>query len=385
MKISPLQLALKSDALVKLHLSDLYDVVVDIPVKNLIKISDIEDTFTDSALYSNLHHCGLAALFKYVSDRHMPVHWWKNVKLVTYHNTREGAIQFSTDRELTEILEEAVTECLMDDNNGVILEVYCKFFKKNHSSCNEEVRKIRASATVAAEKVVIKLKIWVTRAQQLFEAKSTGSRKTLEYIFRPGSDESKQVEWPDRFAQFFRTENESSGKEFWKQTEVGIHSAETPMDILVAGAMISSELFSVGAEKVFNFISSTITKHHEKVNPSIPIPSPTPSLDSCSIIHSSSSRSIDTEEEEFEKGVEIIFDPKDDTAPSEWKIFFEDDASESGDLGTSEDGVMVELSDDVLSCSSSEKHSCGLEELSFTAVSNTSDDNESWDLLGGQE
>jgi len=388
MLISTLHLASKSDALVKLHVNDDCNMVVDIPVKNLIKINSGEESFTSTASYSNLHHCGLSA---FVPNHASSSHSLKKYELVTYYQNDERNIKFSTDCELTEILEEAITNRLMDDNDGVILHIFCKYLY--HSHLNDEAKKIRAAATAAADNAMRKMKFWVNNANRslnkhVFPSSKIHKDYGPEYdVMADVSDDKtapKALEWANRLAYFFiepeKIVRSHNGPQKMKKRMAQIDSVENTIDILLQGVMKTSVFVSSGAMAASEFISSVIAEHSEStqehVKTPITITSPDPSLDENSI---DSSKSMSTQGEE--KGVEIIFDKKSTAGPSEWAIFFDLHSSESISMGSSEDGQLISLPDGVLSCSSNDNHSSESDESnvsSLLAISEVDSDDLSW-------
>lgn len=388
MSISALHLVSKSDALVKLHVNDDCDMVVDIPVKNLIKISSGEESFTSTASYSNLHHCGISA---FVPTQKKTIYSLKNYELVTYYHNEERNVKFSTDCELTQILEGAIADRLMDDNDGVILHVFCKY--QYHSPLNEEAKKIRAVATAAADNAMRQMKIWVTNANRSLEKHVfSGTKDHNDYgpewdimdEVNEEEDGPKALEWANRLAQFFidpedivRSDN---GPLKMKKHMARIDSVENTINILLQGIMKTSELVLSGADTATEFIASVIAHHNEsaceQVKTTFVVTSPTPSFEDQSV---ESLKSILTLEEE--KGVEIVFDRKSTAGPPDWAIFFDLHSSESISAASSEDGQLIDLPEEVLSCSSNENQSIQSYESNVSSVlkiSEVDSDDVSW-------
>jgi len=411
MRVSTLHLASKSDALVKLHVNDDYGVVEEIPVKNLFKISSGEESFTSTASYSNLHHCSLIAMFKHAPNKNIPGCSLKNRKLVTYCKNEKGIVKFSTDSELTNILEEAITERLMDDNDEVILHIFCKYQYLSPFNFDEATQirtHIRSAATTAGDNAMRQMKIWVTNAHQSLERrrssiskvhKNYGPEHDVMNDVNKEKDKSKPLEWASRLAQFFLVSEENSISEDEplkkKKKRVALtNSVENTMGILLQGVIKTSELVSTRTMTAAEFVSSTITSHNtstcEQENTTIAITSPTTSCDNRSV---ESSKSLSTQEEEDDEEVVIIFNPESTAVPSECKIIFDLHVTDSKSRRSSEDGQLVDLCDGGLSCSSNEIHSTdqsnvssvlALSEVISVVISEVNSDDASWTLDGSQ-
>ena len=146
--------------------------MVDIPIQNLIKI----DRESSTAVYSKLHHYGVIEMPKFVSDKHIPAYALENRELVTYCKDEDGVIKFSSDSELTDILEKAIEERLMDDNDDVILHIFCKY--RYRSPLNfDDATNIRVAATEVVDTALQYMKSWVTCANQSLDKKKYSINK----------------------------------------------------------------------------------------------------------------------------------------------------------------------------------------------------------------
>jgi len=120
-RISAVQLAVKSNLFVKLHVNNS---VQSIPVKNLIEVSENEECFVEKASFSTLRHCALSTLFKF-SNSHVPAYAKSfETRIVYQHGKNELLIK--CDDDLLKALDFAATESLMDDNDGFILDLWCR-------------------------------------------------------------------------------------------------------------------------------------------------------------------------------------------------------------------------------------------------------------------
>jgi hypothetical protein len=462
--VSALQLAAQSQLLIKLHLNSNHGPasVVKIPVKNLIRIGPEEESTEESlssiASYYNLQHCALKTLFKYAPNQSIPAYAWRNFRLESSLIEEGNRKRFSTDHEFTDILSKASSDSLMDDNEGVILDVHCKFVNdfKGPSPCDsDDIRRLRESATVAADNAVNTMKSWVAKTNEFLNQNHDNlvrKKREAEYVVLPTDDEEQleknnysmkrnasrhsekgKNQWASRLVKFlFAPElyrEEPKPKKYSDLPYADIRNnenyiaAEIIVDTLIETAeMFTSFIFDSkrefsrqesNSQRMWSGPKSNIGVAR-KPEPAIKqITSPTPSLDGSVLSTGSNSISkstlfiptTTTEEDEDDiimedgedQGVEIIFDPQDQHAPAEWRIFFGDeDATTAAAVVCGEDVSLVESpSDDVFSYDSEsdeEEEAPSIAEsddLSFAEVSSAGDnkrfgdnsDDDSWAFL----
>lgn len=143
--ISAVQLAVKSNSFVQLHVNNTIQVI---PVKNLIKVSESEECFVEGASYSTLRHCAVSSLFKFSST---PVpKYAKNfdTRIVYQHHKDERLVK--NDDDLFEALNFAVTENLMDENDGMILNFWCRSI----NMCPKNISKSPLQIAIKAEMLI---------------------------------------------------------------------------------------------------------------------------------------------------------------------------------------------------------------------------------------
>ena len=306
--------------------------------------------------YESLRQCGLVALFKYLSpDAIIPVYAKKNFEALLTCKVDGEEITMSDNKQVTDVLENACADHLMDDNDGTILEIHCSFANKK---C-DRVKKIRSSASATAEIVMKTLKNWVEKASIQMN-KTVDFKSDKEYVVV--DDEKKQKlnspsDWANRFVHFlFHPE------EMQKNTEKYSPGAAIDLkDTLDTFALDVVEGFT----RVFDLVDEIITRHE--------------------VAHASrcvkkwNAAKLKNEEElphldlNLGKGVEIVFDVDGKNAPEEWKILF-------GNESISLDAVLLEapIADDVISISSDD------DTLGIGNCDVSGSDDDSWTMLADE-
>lgn len=99
-------------------------IVQVLPVKNLIEVSENEECFIERASFSTLRHCALSTLFKF-SNSHVPAYATNFETRIVYKRGKNEML-IKCDDDLLSALDFAATESLMDDNDGVILDFWCR-------------------------------------------------------------------------------------------------------------------------------------------------------------------------------------------------------------------------------------------------------------------
>lgn len=206
--VSPLAMAAKSGMVIKLQVKDGSNTGFDVPLKNILKVSN-DGILTNEVAYEALRRLAFSALFKYAPSGKVPAYAYKNFDThFTFQNTQgeEEAIA-NNDKQATTILEKACAERLLDDNDDVILQVKCTFVNTYKS---EEVKKIRAGATRAADHAVATMKLWITKASNLFHRLSNGDESDIamrDFVVvdddRKGSTSASTPPGPARWATRF--------------------------------------------------------------------------------------------------------------------------------------------------------------------------------------
>ena len=304
-------------------------------------------------------------------------------------------VVMKNDKELSDILEAACTDSLMDDNEGVILDIHCNFC--NDFMC-EEVKKIRQSATDAAENVMKTMKAWIEKSSKML--KNYKSYKNEEEFVVVGKDgkECEQVDkepnpadWAMRFVHMLLMPETQSGQEVKKalrnqEAEVIFDRIEDAFDhltfALVGGFAILSNIFD-----------KTVARHEDAVREFAVEQSADKDLSYYPDLNiSSKSNSIaELADEEAQKEISFdceeknSFNCEDKNAPEEWKIFFEPSTTEEEEEKGKEDAVLLESPmDDVISLSSEDvsiAKSYKGGNLNEAEIDDDDDDDSSWTIL----
>ena len=302
-------------------------------------------------------------------------------------------VVMKNDKELSDILEAACTDSLMDDNEGIILDIHCNFF--NDFMC-EEVKKIRQSATDAAENVMKTMKAWIEKSSKMLKnSKSYKNEVEFVVVGKDGKEcdqvdkNANPVDWAMRFVHMLLMPETQSGQEVKKalrnqKAEVIFDRIEDAFDhltfALVGGFAILSDIFD-----------ETVARHEDAVREFVVEQSADKDLSYSPVLNiSSKSNSIaevagEDAEEKISLNCEekISFDCKHKNAPEEWKIFFESSPTEEEE--EEEDAVLIESPmDDVISLSSEDasiaKSDKGVS-LNEAEIDDDDDDDSSWTML----
>jgi len=148
-RISAVQLAVKSNLFVKLHVNNNVQVI---PVKNLIEVGENEECFVERAKFSTLRHCALSTLFKF-SNSHVPA-YAKDFETRIVFQRGKNEMLIKDDDDLLKALDFAATESLMDDNDGVILNFWCRSI----NMCPKNIRQSPLQVAMKSE-MLIKLHV----------------------------------------------------------------------------------------------------------------------------------------------------------------------------------------------------------------------------------
>lgn len=386
-----MKVALQSDAVVGLHIRNdsLHGCVsIEVPVRYLVRTRNVGAALTNAALISNVRHSATTALLESRPGQPAPADSFKYFELSSYQS-KDGTYLSTSDNTLSQILEAAVTINIHDGDEGVVLHIFCGFVRKYHSSYSRgATRNIRASAAAASgrerERLAINLKSWAVNKHQSIAFNPASARK---YMLLPEGERLHPMQriqqWRDQAVNLIVPEDQDEKEFIREKTDAVIKCAETTLDFLVEGAVRSSE----------TVVQLVTTYNFQPFPDSYAVPQ--------------TEFGLDEEMREKEEGVEIILDSDDNTTPSEWKIIFEVDDSEFDSVSSmakQDDGVIIDLLDDVQSLSSDEsiaqrKNSEGdlsydmmkrlasdgdisydSEQLSFADIS-IDDDDTSWALL----
>ncbi len=416
-------------------------------MKNLLQVNSNKESLSNKASYANLRHCALSQLFKYEADGKIPNYAWRNfstqftyyqaVSSSAHNKTTVKELYIRNGEELTQVLEAASTNQLLDDNDNVIMDIRCDFI--NHFQFNDG-ENLRREATAAADNVVKTLQEWIKKAS-IFVSNRANQLAAHDYVVVPddnirGSKSNNKhhddahkchnkddhdytpMEWAARFIQILLSPEEEKGRsknDLSSWTTVPKHNSsnsnhhtamtsdihlmmdqyedtiESIADTVVTGFNRASKFF-IAVAKDFDEMAQKNKNKKNQNNEDVLSLSSSPSLSESSSSYSSTE---DNEEDvvKGEEGVEIIFGKKDGNS-EEWKIFFGDDegsndGNEKGDNQAEDDGAVLInhiCNSDVVSMSSSASSGKDDDDMSsFADVSNSGSDNESWAMFSDDE
>jgi len=341
--MSRLKSAIQSDALVGLHIRNdsIYgggNISIEVPVSCLVRTRTAGAPLTNAVLISNVRHSATTALLESRPDQSPSAHSFAYFELSSYQS-KDGSYLSVYDNTLSQVLEAAVTINIHDSDEGVVLHIFCAFVSTYHSSYSRGApRDIRASAAAAGgrerKRLGTNLKCWAANKHQSIASNSTSTRKYAPVHDGDRPHLIEQLQQLRNRAVSLIVPEDRDEKEFIREkADAVMKCAETTIDYLVEGAIKSSETFCQLA-----------TPYHHQ-----------PSADSCLVPRTDLCEEIRDEEE----GVEIVFEPNDNTTPSEWKIIFELDDLESDSVDVDSmvkqgDDLVIDLLDEVQSFSSDE-------------------------------
>jgi len=281
------------------------------------------------------------------------------------------------DNELSEVLEAVCTDYLMEDNEGIVLDIYCEFVD---NFMNMEVKKIRKNATAAADKVFRKMKVWIEKTSKIFDI---DNEKTLtdaeDFVVVQNDKECKDadkektpINWALKFVHIL-LEDETDVTAQKAKKALRHQKADLIFD-RVEGAFDHLTFALVeGYSKVNDFIDEVIARHEDAAREFM-VRSTEKKMD----IPRNNSITGSRSGEDSEK--KIIFDLEDKNAPEEWKIFF--DASHEED---EEGAVIVEFPEDgVISLSSQDSDGSKSSEYDCCNEAANFDDDDSWAMLDNE-
>jgi hypothetical protein len=359
---------------------------VGIPLKQLLPNKQ------NGSSYDTLRYFALAALFKYEGGN-VPAYALKNFGTQFTCKYDGKHVVMKNNKELSDILEAACTDSLMDDNEGIVLDIHCNFF--NDFMC-EEVKKIRQSATYAAENVIKTMKAWIEKTSKMLNnSKSFENEEEFVVVGKDGKEceqvdkDANPVDWAMRFVHILLMPETQSGQKVKKalmnqkalrnqKAEVIFDRIEDAFDhltfALVGGFAILSDIFD-----------ETVSRHEDAVREFTVERSSDKDLSHSPVSNNSISELADEEAEKdasFNCEEKISFNCEDKNAPEEWKIFFESSPTEDEE---EEDAVFIESpTDDVISLSSEDASIANSDKgvsLHEAEIDDDDDDDSSWTML----
>jgi len=339
---------LQSDAVVGLHIlnNSIYggrNISIEVPVSYLVRARTAEEVLTNAILISNVRHSAMTALLESKPGQPPPGHSFAYFELSSYQS-KDGTNLSTYDNTLSQILEAAVTININDGDVGVVLHIFCAFTSNYHSSYStSSTRNTRISAAAAGDRekkrLGINLRSWAANKRQYiaFNPVSARSNTTTR-----GGNKIHLIQhlkqWRTQVVSLIVPEDRDEKEFIREKADAVIKYTETTLDFLVEGAIKSSE----------TFCHLTAPYNHQPFSEYQVV----------------SRTDLSKETRDEEEGVEIIFEPNDNTTPSEWKIIFELEDSESdsieADSMVKQSGdVIIDLLDNVQLSSSNESDTAG--------------------------
>ena len=281
------------------------------------------------------------------------------------------------DKELSEVLEAASTDYLMDDNDGIVLDIYCKFF---NDFINKKVKKIRQNATAAADSVSQTLKVWIQNTSKIIKFNNENTlRDEKDFVVIQNEKECKKedketnpIDWALRFVHIL-LDRESGASEQKEKKALSNQKADVIFDH-VEGAF-DHFIFALAKAftKVTDIVDEVIIRHEDVAFEFMASRSTDKKMD----VSRNNSITGSANDDNLEK--KITFDFEDKNAPEEWKIFFH--ASHEMD-DEEEDAVIVEFpAYGVISLSSQDTDSAKSEKDDYCNEAENDDEDDSWAML----
>ena len=288
------------------------------------------------------------------------------------------------NKELSDILEAACTDSLMDDNEGIILDIHCNFF--NDFMC-EEVKKIRQSATDAAEHVFKTMKAWIEKTSKMLNnSKSVKNEMEFVVVGKDGKEceqldkDANPADWALRFVNILLMPETQRGEKVKKalrnQKVEGIFDRiEDAFDHLTF-ALVG------GFAMISDIVEETVARHENAVREFTVERIADKDLAHPPVLNISSRNNSIAEFADEEADTNISFNCEDKNAPEEWKIFFESSPTEQEEE-EEEDAVVIDSPiDDVISLSSEDTSSATSDKGGLNgAAIDDDDDDSSWTML----
>jgi len=357
--MSRLKSTMQSNAVVGLHIRNdsIYgggNISIEVPVNYLVRTRTAGAPLTNAVLISNVRHSATTALLESRPAQANPSNSFAYFELSSYQS-KDGSYLSVYENTLSQVLEAAVTINIHDSDEGVVLHIFCAFVSTYHSSYSRgAARNIRASAAAAggrerkrlAQRTGTNLKCWAANKRQSIACNSASRAKyaPVHDGYRPHLMQQLQ-QLRNRAVSLIVPEDRDEKEFIREKADAVMKCAETTLDFIVEGAIRSSETFCQLATPY----------PHQPFSDAYLIPR----------------TDLSEEIRDKEEGVEIVFEPNDNTTPSEWKIIFELDDLESDSVVDFDsmvkqgDGLVIDLLDEVQSFSSDDS------DVANTLVSDT--------------
>lgn len=271
--------------------------------------------------YSKLRSIALVSLFRFQGGE-VPLYAEKNFETKFTCTIDQSIVHISNNLDLSQILTKVAEENLMDDNDGVIIDIFCTF--TNHWKIVDDFKMkiIRKQASATANNVIRKLTEWIHKASTVFY-KPVECSEDLDYVVLGTLENTKVHEekiigndWASRMAHFLMP------PKVMNQPIILVSKSEGEHKIHLVGQGLTSAFDSATffANEIMTEIwcrngelMSQITDHYNRHSKKEVVTEDT--------INSKSEISVE-DTVDLDKNIDILFQPFDENAPDEWKVFF---------------------------------------------------------------
>lgn len=315
---SALAMAVRSGLNLNLIVSDGLELGKRIPLSDvLVENSDTEPNSNPTVSYQKIRRLALANLFQY-NGGIVPMYAEKNFGTHFTCNRNGNRMEFKNDSDFKDILEQAAEENLLDENDDILLEIYCGF--TNNFPKNNNFKIIRKQASEATNNVLKKLTRWIQKASTAFHKTTVCSEEDMDYIVvgdTNGScvDEKEEIDnfWASRVVRFLVSHD--LGKDTHESNPINAND-EVSLIENVFDAVISfaNEFFTEVSYRNGDFWGQMMDRRQRGKA----------KLTMTRNFSTDKIKMIPDKNVVMEQKEEIMFHPADEQAPEEWKIFFSD-------------------------------------------------------------
>lgn len=287
-----------------------------IPLSNILTNGDfMESNYAPMASYQKIRRLALATLFRY-NGGIVPVYAEKNFDTHFTCNLNGRCIEFMNDLDFTHVLEQASEENLMDENEGILLEIHCGF--TNNFQKNDNLKKFRQEASEAANNALKKLTKWIQKASTAFHKPVVCGEGDMDYVVvgdQNGScvdDNEMDKLWASRLIRFLASRDLEKREVKINKSKYSNEEASLIENVFDGVISFANELFTEICYRNGDFFSQLMHRHHHS-NENLNLPRN---------LSFENVKFAPDENVEMKNKDEIMFHPADEQAPEEWKIFF---------------------------------------------------------------
>lgn len=265
--------------------------------------------------YQKIRRLALVTLFRY-NEGIVPVYAEKNFGTHFTCNLNGKCIECKNDLDFTNVLEQAAEENLMDENEGILLEIYCGF--TNNFQKNDNLKRFRQEASEAANNAIKKLTKWIQKASTVFHKPDVCGEGDMDYVVvgdqngSCGDDNNIDKFWASRLIRFLASRDLERREVKISKSNYANEEASLIENVFDGVISFASELFTEMCYRNGDFFSQVMHRcHHTNENLNLPRK-----------LSFQNVKTVPDENVEMTNNDEIMFHPADEQAPEEWKIFF---------------------------------------------------------------